>query len=84
VTEFEELHLNGSEVQVGDEFPSLWFMQGSPGVVKKLWPYRGALLKDLGEGTQIARFVGTSTEMTLPARTWYTIRRMKAEKQNAP
>jgi hypothetical protein len=72
---FEEVDVYGNQIQVGDEFPDLWFMGGGPGVVKALRPYVGALKRDLGEGTQIASFVGTGAEMTLPARSWYRVRR---------
>lgn len=72
------LRLSGAEVRVGDEFSALWFMRGCPGVVKELRRYSGPLLDVLGEGTQIASFVGSSIETTLPAREWFDVTRMQA------
>ena len=71
----EVIWVAGSDVRVGDELQSLWFMQGEPGLVKRLDPYRGLLVATLGEGTQVASFVGTSIQMTLCAKGTYEVSR---------
>lgn len=71
----ETIRVAGSDVRVGDELQSLWFMQDGPGVVKRLDPYRGLFVATLGEGTQVASFVGTSIQMTLCAKSTYEVSR---------
>lgn len=71
----ETIRVAGSDVRVGDELQSLWFMQGGPGLVKRLDPYRGLQVAAVGEGTQIASFVGTSIQMTLCAKGTYEVSR---------
>lgn len=71
----EIIWVAGSDVRVGDELQSLWFMQGGPGLVKRLDPYRGLFVAALGEGTQVASFVGTSIQMTLCAKSTYEVSR---------
>jgi hypothetical protein len=68
------LRLYGSEIRAGDEFPHTWFTHG-PVTVKTATPYRGPLVADLGEGTQIATFVGSNASMTLCANQRYDINR---------
>lgn len=70
----QTLTVSGADVRVGDEFPSLWFLRGGPGVVKVLMPYTGCL--DLGAGSQIAVFAGAGFDMTLAATTTYTVQRV--------
>lgn len=64
--------VSGDQVQVGDEITGVMFNGGSA-VVKSLTPYRGRLLDTLGEGSQIAAFAGCNVEMTLPARSFYSV-----------
>jgi hypothetical protein len=80
----ETIQVSGRDVRLGDEFQDLWFMQGGPGVVKRLDPYKGSLLTVIGEGSQIASFVGTSIQMTLSAKTSYEVSRESVKSTPRP
>jgi hypothetical protein len=69
-----EMKLAGNEIKVGDEVQGLMFNGGSA-QVKTLTPYVGSLLSTIGEGSQIASFVGSSVEMTLCAKSYFDVQR---------
>lgn len=62
---------SGNEIQVGDTL--IVGFNGGAAQVKALRPYQGILLELMGEGTQIASFHGTPAEMTLCAKSVFTI-----------
>jgi hypothetical protein len=68
------MKLKGNEIKVGDELVGVGFNGGSA-QVKSLAAYIGTLLPVIGEGSQIAAFVGCNIEMTLCAKSYFDVRR---------
>lgn len=59
------MFVTGDQIKVGDVLET--FFNGGSATVKSLRAYTGPLGELLGEGTQIAEFVGLKSGMTLPA-----------------
>jgi hypothetical protein len=71
-TTAQKRNISGDQIKVGDEISGVMF-NGGTAVVKSLTPYVGSLLSVVGEGSQIAAFAGCNVEMTLPARSFYSV-----------